>query len=290
MLWLSLAYFALQPGNRAPQALHDMITSMESGEPGWLAAIDRNAAALVAHQGLAASIVLAAALVLIAVGVYLPPPAARGHPDPGHRGGRGDLGRRRGIRDHPHRRRHGPQLRAAARPAGADLLAGPDHGHAASARALLIRPRRSGRRDDGMMTPAWILDIFAAVMLVVAAVSAARLVAARPWQHGSVVLADTDIAHLLMAIAMAGMLAASLQTLPNGAWEVIFGVLTAWFGYRVTRDARIERHPRAGGRALRAAPRARRGDAVHVPGRHGPAAGGSGMAGMGGSSSRRCRR
>ena len=34
------------------------------------------------------------------------------------------------------------------------------------------------------MTPAWILDIFAAIMLVVAAVSAARLVAARPWQRG----------------------------------------------------------------------------------------------------------
>ena len=35
------------------------------------------------------------------------------------------------------------------------------------------------------MTPNWILDIFAALMLVVAAVSAARLVEARPWQRGS---------------------------------------------------------------------------------------------------------
>ncbi len=77
VLWLSLAYCALLPGNRAPQALHDMIAGMESGEPGWLAAIDRNAAALVAHQGLAASIVLAATLAIIAVGVYLPPAAAR---------------------------------------------------------------------------------------------------------------------------------------------------------------------------------------------------------------------
>jgi len=78
VLWLSLAYFALTPANRAPQALNGMIAGMESGEPGWLAAIDRNAAALVAHQGLAASIVLAAALVIIAVGVYLPAPAAKG--------------------------------------------------------------------------------------------------------------------------------------------------------------------------------------------------------------------
>jgi hypothetical protein len=77
VLWLSLAYFALLPGNRAPQALNGMIAGMESGEPGWLAALDRSAASLVAHQGLAASIVLAIALVIIAIGVYLPPPAAK---------------------------------------------------------------------------------------------------------------------------------------------------------------------------------------------------------------------
>jgi len=91
------------------------------------------------------------------------------------------------------------------------------------------------------MIPSWILGMFAAVMLAVAAVSAVRLVAARPWQHGAqrAALADIDISHLLMAIAMAGMLAASLQTLPNGAWSVIFAVLTVWFGYRVVRDAQV---------------------------------------------------
>jgi len=78
VLWLSLAYFALLPGNRAPQALHGMIAGMEDGEPGWLAALDRGAVSLVAHQGLTASIVLAVALVIVAVGVYLPAPAARG--------------------------------------------------------------------------------------------------------------------------------------------------------------------------------------------------------------------
>ena len=72
VLWLSLAYFALLPANRAPQALHDMIAGMTDGEPGWLAALDRGAASLVAHQGLAASIVLAIALAVVAVGVYLP--------------------------------------------------------------------------------------------------------------------------------------------------------------------------------------------------------------------------
>ena len=77
VLWLSLAYFALLPGNRAPQALNGLIAGMESGEPGWLAALDRRAASLVAHQGLAASIVLAIALVIIAAGVYLPSAAAK---------------------------------------------------------------------------------------------------------------------------------------------------------------------------------------------------------------------
>jgi hypothetical protein len=87
------------------------------------------------------------------------------------------------------------------------------------------------------MTPSWILDVFAAVMLAVAAVSAARLVAARPWRQGSVV-ADTDIAHLLMAIAMAGMLVSGLATLPDTVWEFVFAVMTAWFAYRVITDAR----------------------------------------------------
>ena len=90
------------------------------------------------------------------------------------------------------------------------------------------------------MIPHWILDIFAAVMLVVAAVSAARLVVARPWRQARrAALADIDISHLLMAIAMAGMLVASLQTLPNGAWSVIFAVVTAWFAYRVISDAQV---------------------------------------------------
>jgi hypothetical protein len=77
LLWLSLAYFALTPANRAPQGLNGMIAGMESGEPGWLSDIDKGAASLVANQGLAASIVLAVALVLIAVGVYLPSSAAK---------------------------------------------------------------------------------------------------------------------------------------------------------------------------------------------------------------------
>jgi hypothetical protein len=77
VLWLSLAYFALTPVNRAPGAVTGMISGMESGQPGWLAAIDRGAASLVAGQDLAASIALAVALVVVAAGVYLPPGIAK---------------------------------------------------------------------------------------------------------------------------------------------------------------------------------------------------------------------
>jgi hypothetical protein len=77
VLWASLAYFALTPASRAPQATSSMISGMASGEPGWLAWIDNHAASALSHDGLAVSIVLAIALVATAVGVYFPPPAAR---------------------------------------------------------------------------------------------------------------------------------------------------------------------------------------------------------------------
>jgi len=134
------------------------------------------------------------------------------------------------------------------------------------------------------MTPSWILDLLAAVMLLVAAASVGRLVAVRPWA-GSTGDADIAIAHLLMGIAMAGMLVASLTTLPNGVWDAIFAVMAAWFGWRVYRESRVQ-----GVRVL--------ADGHHMP--HlvhsaamlymfvaltaPAAAGGAGMSGMGGSS------
>lgn len=77
VLWGGLAYFALTPANRAPQALHDMIVGMSGGEPGWVTWLENQAAAALATRGLTASIVLAVALVAVAAGVFLPPPLAR---------------------------------------------------------------------------------------------------------------------------------------------------------------------------------------------------------------------
>jgi hypothetical protein len=77
VLWGSLGYLALQPAVRAPQALSTTVSAMASGQPGWLAAADSGLARLLSHQGLAASVILAAVLVVIAVGIYLPRPAVR---------------------------------------------------------------------------------------------------------------------------------------------------------------------------------------------------------------------
>jgi len=95
------------------------------------------------------------------------------------------------------------------------------------------------------VTPSWLLDLLAAIMLVISAASAARIVArpllaGRPWrlvQAGT----DVDLANLLMGIAMAGMFTSRLTTLPSAAWEVLFGLLTAWFGYRAWADTRSVR-------------------------------------------------
>jgi hypothetical protein len=77
VLWGSLGYFALTPASRAPQAASSAISGMASGQPGWLAWIDSHAASALNHDGLAVSIVLAIAVIATAVGVFLPPAAAR---------------------------------------------------------------------------------------------------------------------------------------------------------------------------------------------------------------------
>ena len=76
-------------------------------------------------------------------------------------------------------------------------------------------------------------------MLAVAAVSAVRVAAVsavRRWRHDAVI-ADTDVAHLLMAVAMAGMLAPGLGILPGVGWEIVFALLAVWFAVRVLADA-----------------------------------------------------
>ncbi len=75
-LWGSLACFAVLGTNRSPRHLHRLISSEVGGEPGWLASVDHHAASLVDHHGLLVSSVLAALLLVVALGTLLPSPYA----------------------------------------------------------------------------------------------------------------------------------------------------------------------------------------------------------------------
>jgi len=84
--------------------------------------------------------------------------------------------------------------------------------------------------------PAWLTGIFAAAVLAVAVYCTGRLVAARRWRRLTEL--DTDGAHVVMGVAMAGMLVSGLRTLPSAIWEVVFAAGAAWFGYRMLRARR----------------------------------------------------
>jgi uncharacterized protein DUF5134 len=89
-----------------------------------------------------------------------------------------------------------------------------------------------------MSASAGILEIFAAIMILVAEVSAGQLVIARAWTRRGGTGADIAVSHLLMGIAMAGILVPGLGTLPNAVWEVVFAVTTAWFAWCLWRKRR----------------------------------------------------
>ena len=87
-----------------------------------------------------------------------------------------------------------------------------------------------------MGAPAWLTGIFAALMLTVATYCAGRLAVARRWQRPTEL--DTDAGHVLMGLAMAGLLVSRLRILPAAAWEAVFAVGAAWFAWRLLRSRR----------------------------------------------------
>jgi len=84
--------------------------------------------------------------------------------------------------------------------------------------------------------PAWLTGIFAAAVLAVAVYCTGRLAASRRWRRPTEL--DTDGAHVVMGVAMAGMLVSGLRTLPSAIWEVVFAAGAAWFGYRMLQARR----------------------------------------------------
>ena len=72
-VWLILAVLAVVGHGRSPQALHDMVAKLDSGQPGWLVRIDRWSGAVLLHDGTAVAVLLALLCLLVAVSVYLRP-------------------------------------------------------------------------------------------------------------------------------------------------------------------------------------------------------------------------
>jgi hypothetical protein len=93
--------------------------------------------------------------------------------------------------------------------------------------------------------PGWLAGTFAAVMIATAVYCVSRLVSARRWRRPTEY--DVDGVHVLMGVAMAGMLVPRLNVFWDSGWEVIFAAAMAWFGGRAIRGYRHHRarSPRA---------------------------------------------
>ena len=90
-----------------------------------------------------------------------------------------------------------------------------------------------------MAGPSWLAWAFASVVIIVAGYCLTRLVASwrqhRPSDH------RVDAIHVLMGVAMAGMLVPRLAVFWVGGWEVVFGMGAAWFGWLAIREFRAGR-------------------------------------------------
>ena len=84
-----------------------------------------------------------------------------------------------------------------------------------------------------MSGPAWLAGSFAALMVVIAAYCAGRL--AVSWLRRRATERDADGLHVLMGVAMAGMLQQRLTPVPGAAWRVVFAAAAAWFAWQAIR-------------------------------------------------------
>jgi hypothetical protein len=72
-VWAGLAILTVVGQGRSPEALHDLVTNLDSGQPGWLARIDRWSASNLLHHGTTVAIVFALFCLLVALSVYFNP-------------------------------------------------------------------------------------------------------------------------------------------------------------------------------------------------------------------------
>jgi hypothetical protein len=74
-------------------------------------------------------------------------------------------------------------------------------------------------------------------MIATAMYCAGRLAAARLWRRSTEIEADS--VHVVMGVAMAGMLLPRLSPLPATAWEAVFGAAAVWFACQAVRSRRL---------------------------------------------------
>ena len=84
-----------------------------------------------------------------------------------------------------------------------------------------------------MTGPGWLPAGFAALMLVIAGCCAARLVIWRVRSRTTEL--EADALHVLMGVAMAGMLEPRLSPLPATEWRAVFAAAAAWFAWQAIR-------------------------------------------------------
>ena len=87
-----------------------------------------------------------------------------------------------------------------------------------------------------MSGPAWLAGGLAALMIAIAVYCAGRLAVSR--LRGKDTEAATDGLHVLMGVAMAGMLEPRLTPIPGAAWRAVFAVAAAWFAWQAIRASR----------------------------------------------------
>ena len=77
VMWALLALLCLVGSGRSPRALRDLVATMDSGQPGWLAHIDVSTESLFLHHGTTMAVLLAIVCLVVAAGVLLPPTATQ---------------------------------------------------------------------------------------------------------------------------------------------------------------------------------------------------------------------
>jgi Domain of unknown function (DUF5134) len=97
--------------------------------------------------------------------------------------------------------------------------------------------------------PGWLTAGFAVLMLVIAGSCAVRLVSS--WRRlGWSAKPEGNVLHVLMGIAMAGMLEPRLSPVPDAVWLAVFALAAVWFGWRAVSG---RTRPQAAGRDSRSA-------------------------------------